>query len=223
MIESMNKIRKAERFLIQKLGREPSDQEIAEKVNLPNLNKEKVGLIKRLSNEPISLEKPVGSGENTSFASFVKDEKIQSPEATTYQQDMKKKISQLLANTLNSQEEKIIRLMYGLKPLVLETILRLEKETQNPEYQKLIRRVRRHRIHYQSSLEEVQKLKDDVINKIIDKYTIMNNLPTIAEDLGLKADKIMKTKNKIIQELKIKSNAHNLKTLKLFFNNNRAH
>ena len=109
MVETINKITKTARGLVQELGREPTPFEIAENLKLPV---EKVHGILKVSKEPISLETPVGE-EDSHLMDFIEDKTMPSPLDSAIRDDMKKKIDQILCS-LPAKEESIIRKRFGI-------------------------------------------------------------------------------------------------------------
>ncbi len=109
MVETINKITKTARGLVQELGREPTPFEIAENLKLPV---EKVHGILKVSKEPISLETPVGE-EDSHLMDFIEDKAMPSPLDSAIRNDMKKKIDQILCS-LPAKEESIIRKRFGI-------------------------------------------------------------------------------------------------------------
>jgi RNA polymerase primary sigma factor len=109
MVETINKITKMSRELVQELGREPSPFEIAEQLKIPE---EKVHGILKISKEPISLETPIGE-EDSHLMDFIEDKAMLSPLDFAIQDDMRKKIDQILCS-LPPKEEKIIRKRFGI-------------------------------------------------------------------------------------------------------------
>jgi RNA polymerase primary sigma factor len=109
MVETINKITKVSRELVQELGREPAPREIAEKLKMPV---EKVMAILKISKEPISLETPIGE-EDSHLVDFIEDKAILSPLDFAIQDDMREKINKILCS-LPPKEEKIIRKRFGI-------------------------------------------------------------------------------------------------------------
>ncbi|MCG2722839.1 MAG: RNA polymerase sigma factor RpoD [Thermodesulfovibrionales bacterium] len=109
MVETINKITKVARELVQEIGREPTPGEIADRLKIPV---EKVSSILKISKEPISLETPIGE-EDTHLRDFIEDKAMPSPLDYAIQDDMKKRIDQILCS-LPSKEEKIIRKRFGI-------------------------------------------------------------------------------------------------------------
>jgi RNA polymerase primary sigma factor len=109
MVETINKITKLSKELVQELGREPTPFEIAEQLKIPV---EKVHGILKISKEPISLETPIGE-EDSHLMDFIEDKAMLSPLDFAIQDDMRKKIDQILCS-LPPKEEKIIRRRFGI-------------------------------------------------------------------------------------------------------------
>jgi RNA polymerase primary sigma factor len=120
MVETINKITKMARELVQELGREPTSPEIAGKLSIAV---EKVDAILKISKEPISLETPIGE-EDSHLSDFIEDKAMMSPLDFAIRDDMIKKIDQILCS-LPSKEEKIIRKRFGIgldSPRTLEEV-----------------------------------------------------------------------------------------------------
>ncbi|MEO1784370.1 RNA polymerase sigma factor RpoD [Thermodesulfobium sp. 4217-1] len=110
MVETINKYKKAIRNLSQQLSRKPTDEEIAEKMEV---NIEKIHEIKRISQEPISIETPVGKDEDSHLGDFIADESISSPmEAVTYHL-LKEDLEDVIKD-LQPRERDVVRLRFGL-------------------------------------------------------------------------------------------------------------
>jgi RNA polymerase primary sigma factor len=109
MVETMNKITKVARELVQELGREPTSVEIADQLKIPV---DKVNGILKISKEPISLETPIGE-EDSHLRDFIEDKAMMSPLDFAIRDDMKKKIDKILCS-LPPKEEKIIRKRFGI-------------------------------------------------------------------------------------------------------------
>lgn len=109
MVETMNKITKVARELVQELGREPTPAEIADQLKIPVA---KVNGILKISKEPISLETPIGE-EDSHLRDFIEDKAMMSPLDFAIRDDMKKKIDKILCS-LPPKEEKIIRKRFGI-------------------------------------------------------------------------------------------------------------
>jgi RNA polymerase primary sigma factor len=121
MVESINKIQRAERQLYQQLGREPSHEEIAKKLEMPL---KKVREYLKVSQEPISLETPLGSDKDNRLGDFVEDKRVSSPEDTVTEKHDKEQLYEIL-DSLTPREREILRLRFGLdniKPHTLEDV-----------------------------------------------------------------------------------------------------
>ena len=110
MVETINRQAKAIRLLVQELGREPTVSEIAEKLNF---SEEKVVEIKKISLDPISLETPVGSEDDTHLGDFIEDDSAKDPSVVITSDTLRIEFNRVLS-TLTPREEKVIRLRYGL-------------------------------------------------------------------------------------------------------------
>ena len=111
MIESINKINRMSRKLMQKLGREPYPEEIAESLELPV---EKIKNILSISKEPVSLDRPIGNdSEDSNLGDFIEDKTTISPERMAERNLLKKQVDEIL-RTLNQREERVIRLRFGI-------------------------------------------------------------------------------------------------------------
>jgi len=110
MIETINKMIKISRHMVQGIGREPTPEEIAKSIELP-LNK--VRTILQISSEPISLEVPVGVEEDSQLADFIEDKRIASPGNATINHNLQEQIQTILS-TLTPREEKILRMRFGI-------------------------------------------------------------------------------------------------------------
>nr|MDK2850975.1 polymerase primary sigma factor [Candidatus Cloacimonadota bacterium] len=111
MIESINKINRTSRRLMQKLGRDPYPEEIAEVLDMPE---EKVKNILSISKEPVSLDKPIGhDSEDSILGDFIEDRTIISPERLAERSLLKKQVDEVL-KTLTTREERVIRLRFGI-------------------------------------------------------------------------------------------------------------
>jgi RNA polymerase primary sigma factor len=111
MIESINKINRTSRRLMQKLGRDPYPEEIAEVLDMPV---EKVKNVLSISKEPVSLDKPIGhDSEDSILGDFIEDRTIISPERMAERSLLKKQVDEVL-KTLTTREERVIRLRFGI-------------------------------------------------------------------------------------------------------------
>ena len=110
MIETINKIKKESRIILQETGKEPTAEELAEKLELPV---EKVKSILEMNQDPISLETPVGSEEDSELGDFVEEDKLANPYDATTRILLKEQLDEVL-KTLNEREEMVLRYRYGL-------------------------------------------------------------------------------------------------------------
>ena len=110
MIETINKLIRTSRYLVQALGREPAPAEIAEKMEFPL---DKVRKVLKIAKEPISLETPIGEEEDSSLGDFIEDKKIMSPSDATMSMDLAQQTRKILS-TLTPREEKVLRMRFGI-------------------------------------------------------------------------------------------------------------
>ena len=110
MIETINKLIRVSRHLVQELGREPAPEEIATKMSLPV---DKVRKVLKIAKEPISLETPIGEEENSHLGDFIEDKKVLSPIDSVVKKDLKDQTMKVLG-TLASREEKVLRKRFGI-------------------------------------------------------------------------------------------------------------
>jgi RNA polymerase primary sigma factor len=124
MVETINKQVRATRQLLQKLGREPSPEEIAEYLGCPE---EKVREIQKIAQDPVSLETPIGEEEDSHLGDFIEDDRALSPSDVAEGNMLKEQLIQVL-NTLTPREEKVLRLRYGLDDSHPRTLEEVGKE-----------------------------------------------------------------------------------------------
>ena len=110
MIETINKLIRTSRYLVQELGREPNPEEIANKMGYPL---DKVRKVLKIAKEPISLETPIGEEEDSHLGDFIEDKKIMSPSEATISMDLAEQTRKILA-TLTPREEKVLRMRFGI-------------------------------------------------------------------------------------------------------------
>ncbi|HEX9019818.1 MAG TPA: RNA polymerase sigma factor RpoD [Nitrospirota bacterium] len=110
MIETMNKLIRTSRGLVQDLGREPTTEEIAASMKLPV---EKVRKIMKIAKEPISLETPIGEEEDSHLGDFIEDKKVASPLESAIRKNLHHQVRRVL-NTLTEREEKVLRWRFGI-------------------------------------------------------------------------------------------------------------
>jgi RNA polymerase primary sigma factor len=156
MVEKLNKVVHIERQLVQRLGREPHPEEIAEELEITT---EEVREIMRMSQLPISLEKPIGEDEESELGDFVQDESAESPFDTATLSLRRGDIERAL-DSLPDRERKVIELRFGLlgaQPCTLEEVGRAFGVTRER-----IRQIENNTLKKLESLPEAQGLKDCV-------------------------------------------------------------
>jgi len=114
MIETINKLIRTSRYLVQELGREPNPEEIANKMEYPL---EKVRKVLKIAKEPISLETPIGEEEDSHLGDFIVDKKIISPSEATISMNLAEQTRKILS-TLTPREEKVLRMRFGISERV---------------------------------------------------------------------------------------------------------
>jgi RNA polymerase primary sigma factor len=110
MIKNINKLIKTSCHLVQEMGREPDQEEIAKKIELPL---DKVRKVLMIAREPISMETPIGGEGNGKFGDFIEDKKVASPGETAVNRCLQEQIKKVLS-TLTPREEKVIRMRFGI-------------------------------------------------------------------------------------------------------------
>ncbi len=110
MIETINKLIRTSRYLVQKLGREPTPEEIAHKMELPV---DKVRKVLKIAKEPISLEIPIGEEEDSRLGDFIEDKTIKSPMDSVVSKSLRGQTREVL-QTLTPREEKVLRMRFGI-------------------------------------------------------------------------------------------------------------
>ena len=110
MIETMNKLVRASRYLVQKLGREPQPDEIAEQMEMPI---DKVQMVLKIAKEPISLETPIGEDEDSHLGDFIEDTKRPPLSDEVIQRNLADKTRKVLS-TLTPREEKVLKMRFGI-------------------------------------------------------------------------------------------------------------
>ncbi len=110
MVETINKMARTQRQLTQELNREPTEEELAKKLGI---SVEKVREVYKISQDPVSLETPIGEEDDSHLGDFVKDERTMSPEEYATAELLKEELSGVLL-TLTDREEKVLRLRFGL-------------------------------------------------------------------------------------------------------------
>jgi RNA polymerase primary sigma factor len=110
MIETINKLIRTSRYLVQELGREPDPEEIAERMEMPL---EKVRKVLKIAKEPISLETPIGEEEDSHLGDFIEDKNAVSPVEAVIDGNLEDQTRRVL-KTLTPREEKVLRMRFGI-------------------------------------------------------------------------------------------------------------
>ncbi len=128
MIEAISKVTKTSRTLLQELGRDPTPEEIAHRLDMPL---DKVQAVMKAAMEPVSIDRPLGEDEDSTLSDFIPDENAPSPAREAVQSMLKAQMTKVLS-TLTRREEKVIRLRFGLgdgTPRTLEEVGTIFKVT----------------------------------------------------------------------------------------------
>ena len=155
MVETINKLTRVSRQLLQELGREPSPEEIAEEMDIPV---EKVREIQKISQEPVSLETPIGEEEDSHLGDFIQDENVPVPAEAATATLLREQLDDELA-TLTEREQKVLRLRFGLDDGKARTLEEVGKEFQ----------VTRERIR-QIEAKAIRKLRQPSRSKKLQDY-----------------------------------------------------
>ena len=124
MVETINKVKKVNSQLLHENGHEPTNEQIAEKLEMPV---EKVREIMRVAQEPVSLETPIGEEEDSHLGDFIPDEDAPAPSDVTSHTMLKEQLAEVLS-TLTPREEKVLRLRFGLEDGRSRTLEEVGKE-----------------------------------------------------------------------------------------------
>ena len=124
MVETINKLIRVSRQLLQELGREPSPEEIAEEMNMPV---DRVREILKISQEPVSLETPIGEEEDSHLGDFIKDDNVPVPADAAAFTLLKEQLEEVLG-TLTEREQKVLTLRFGLEDGRARTLEEVGKE-----------------------------------------------------------------------------------------------
>ena len=124
MVETIHRLTRASRVLVQKLGREPTPEELADEMGVPL---ERVREIQRIAQDPVSLETPVGEEDDSHLGDFIEDEHADAPSDHAAATVLKEQILGVL-DTLTPREEKVLRLRYGIDDGKLRTLEEVGKE-----------------------------------------------------------------------------------------------
>ncbi len=110
MIETINKLMRVQKQLVQEFGREPTPEEVAEEMNLPV---DRVRAVLKMAQQPISLQSPVGDSEDTHFGDFIEDKSAENPSEMTAYSLLKERLKDVL-QTLTEREQEVLTLRFGL-------------------------------------------------------------------------------------------------------------
>lgn len=124
MVETINKLVRTQRQLVQKLGRNPTNAEIAKEMGI---DEEKVREVRKISQEPVSLEAPIGEEDDSHLGDFIEDEKALAPEQAADQTMLREHLEEILSS-LSEREKRVIELRFGLIDGVPKTLEDVGKE-----------------------------------------------------------------------------------------------
>ena len=124
MVETINKLVRVQRQLLQELGREPSPEEIADNMDIPV---ERVREIQKISQEPVSLETPIGEEEDSHLGDFIQDDNVPVPAEAAASTLLKEQLVEVLG-TLTEREQKVLRLRFGMDDGRARTLEEVGKE-----------------------------------------------------------------------------------------------
>jgi RNA polymerase primary sigma factor len=173
MIETMSRLRNIGRDLLQELGREPTTEEIAKRVRMPI---SEVRRVLKISRHPISLDRPVGEGEDSYFGDFIEDETAESPVHTASNEMLKDRIEQVL-KSLTYREREIIKLRYGIGDGYTYTLEEVGK----------IFKVTRERVR-QVEAKAIRKLQHPVRCRKLEGFMDKDGNMTMPEESGFDLD-----------------------------------
>lgn len=124
MVETINKLSRAQRQLLQELGRDPTNEEIAKEMNI---DVEKVRVVRKIAQEPVSLETPIGEEEDSHLGDFIEDESAVAPDEAANFTMLREELNCIL-NTLSERERKVLELRFGLNDGTPRTLEEVGKE-----------------------------------------------------------------------------------------------
>ena len=124
MVETINKLVRVQRQLLQELGRTPTNEEIAAEMNI---DVEKVREVRKIAQEPVSLEAPIGEEDDSHLGDFIEDEKAQAPDEAANQTMLREQLEEILG-TLSDREKRVLELRFGLIDGVPKTLEDVGKE-----------------------------------------------------------------------------------------------
>lgn len=124
MVETINKLSRAQRQLLQELNRDPTNEEIAAEMNI---DVEKVRIVRKIAQEPVSLETPIGEEEDSHLGDFIEDDTVISPDEAANFIMLREELANILA-TLSTRERKVLELRFGLNDGTPRTLEEVGKE-----------------------------------------------------------------------------------------------
>ncbi|MEI7436059.1 MAG: RNA polymerase sigma factor RpoD [bacterium] len=124
MIETINKLMRVQKKLVQELGREPTPEEVAEEMELPV---ERVRAVYKMAQQPISLQSPVGDGDDAHFGDFIEDKSAENPSEKTAYSLLKERLKEVLG-TLTEREQSVLSLRFGLTDGYARTLEEVGKQ-----------------------------------------------------------------------------------------------
>ncbi len=124
MVETINKLSRAQRQLLQELGRDPTNEEIAKEMNV---DVERVRVIRKIAQEPVSLETPIGEEEDSHLGDFIEDETAIAPDEAANYTMLREELGEILS-TLSDRERKVLELRFGLNDGVPRTLEEVGRE-----------------------------------------------------------------------------------------------
>lgn len=127
MVETINKLTRIQRQLVQELGRDPEPEEIAKRMDQDNMTAERVREIQKISLDPVSLETPIGEENDSHLGDFIEDKEALSPDDYANNQLLKNEIEMVLQG-LTEREEKVLKLRFGLEDGRTRTLEEVGKE-----------------------------------------------------------------------------------------------
>ncbi len=203
MIERINKISAIEKALTQKLGRNPTENEILEKDS--TLTKEKLRKIKRYSIFTKIIEKKIQNKENTEFGDFIEDSMINSPIETNNEDHIIKKTDEMIVKFLSPKEQCIIRLRLGKPPLTIEGLLKmLDKQKIRSQ---IIDFMKKEGLDFNTKIISIIKLlkmpENNWLKKEIDRFdSERNTLEETGKKLKITRERVRQIETRAYRKLK---------------------
>ncbi|ALD66627.1 sigma-70 family RNA polymerase sigma factor [Spiroplasma cantharicola] len=216
MVETINKLTRIERQLTQELGRDPTSKEIAKTFG-KGITPQKVIEIKKLSIEPVSLEKPFGDEDDTHFGDFVEDKDISSPDDYAEKEALREVIDEVFCDILAPREEKVVRMRFGILPTKLRTLVRLAEECDDDSFEDLKQEITDLDIHYDTSIERIQKYKSSIIQMHLSKFDSPKTLEEVGKELKVTRERIRQIEAKTIRKFKPSASNPKARVLRDFF------